>query len=212
MRRNVLRWAWPVLVVLLAAAALPAAPPKPEGGQADKGAPLGAPAGALIGGPVAGPPKKLAIGSASVRKQVVQELTAILNETDSAETFLVTTMVLEQLGPAARPAVPAIVRNAERLGLFKHLFRDEGRVTKAQAAESVKHGQAVDVVLKAVETILQGKQRWGPAPPSAYGPADPLRGGSYSAPCVPPSACPPGPPPPPAGGPTPTSPSYSSPT
>src|SRR5206468_868355 len=52
---------------------------------------------------------------------VVQELVAILNETSSADTFVVTTVVLGEMGFAARPALPAIIRNGERLGLFRGL-------------------------------------------------------------------------------------------
>jgi hypothetical protein len=195
MQRIVRRWAWPVVVALLAAPALPAAPPKRGDANADKGAPLGSAVGALVGAAVEKSPKTQAAGAAAVREKVLQELTAILNETDSADTFLVTTMVLEKMGPDARAAVPALVRNAERLGLLKGLFRADGRGKKAEAAE---------VVMKAIETILQKKQRYGYPPAACYPPDPLLRGGSYSPPCATPPTSPPCPPPP-VGGPTPTS-------
>src|SRR5690349_17232994 len=52
---------------------------------------------------------------------VLDELTAILKETKSTETFLVTTMVLGRMGPEAKRALPAIIRNAERLELLEDL-------------------------------------------------------------------------------------------
>jgi hypothetical protein len=50
---------------------------------------------------------------------VVPELVGILNETASKDTFLVTVLLLKKLGAEAKPALPAIIRNAERLNIFK---------------------------------------------------------------------------------------------
>ena len=185
MRRSDRRWAWPVVVLLLATPALPAAPPKAQAG-AVLGSGVGACAGSLTGAAVGAPAKKPA-AHAAVRATVVQELTAILNETDSAETFVVTAMALEKMGAAARPAVPAIVRNAERLGVLKGLFQGDGHGKKAERAE---------VVMKAIETILQ-KPGGASGRGCCYPAADPLLRGSPPAPVVPaPSApCPPPPPP-----------------
>jgi hypothetical protein len=54
-----------------------------------------------------------------VSGDLVQELIQIINETRSIDTFFVTTKLLEDMGAKSRPAVPAIIRNAERLELFK---------------------------------------------------------------------------------------------
>jgi hypothetical protein len=50
---------------------------------------------------------------------LVEQLVALLNETKSKETFTVTLIVLQKLGTEAKSAVPAILRNADRLGLFE---------------------------------------------------------------------------------------------
>lgn len=54
----------------------------------------------------------------AIDAQVVQELTTILNETTSREAYVYTVGVLGKMGRSARPALPAIIRNAERLRLF----------------------------------------------------------------------------------------------
>ncbi|HKB40226.1 MAG TPA: hypothetical protein VKD72_27600, partial [Gemmataceae bacterium] len=47
---------------------------------------------------------------------LVGALVAILEETRSPDTLLVTVKALADLGPRARTAVPAVIRSAERLG------------------------------------------------------------------------------------------------
>ncbi len=49
---------------------------------------------------------------------LVRELIAILGETQSHDAFLVTLSILHELKADPRLAVPAIIRNAERLQLF----------------------------------------------------------------------------------------------
>ncbi|HWG46860.1 MAG TPA: hypothetical protein VN688_29120 [Gemmataceae bacterium] len=55
----------------------------------------------------------------STDDKLIEELTAILKETKSSETFLVTAMTLGRMGPAAKCALPALIRNAERLELLE---------------------------------------------------------------------------------------------
>ena len=49
----------------------------------------------------------------------VGELVAVLNETKSVDAFLITVELLQKMGADARPAVPAVIRNAERLGILR---------------------------------------------------------------------------------------------
>jgi hypothetical protein len=58
---------------------------------------------------------------------LVQDLIQIINETNSVDTFFVTTKLLEEMGSKSRAAVPAIIRNAERLQVFKDtMLKREG--------------------------------------------------------------------------------------
>jgi hypothetical protein len=54
----------------------------------------------------------------------VGELVSILNETRSPDAFLVTLSILQEIKPDARAVVPEIIRNAERLRLFKRTDPD----------------------------------------------------------------------------------------
>jgi hypothetical protein len=55
----------------------------------------------------------------------VGELISILNETRSPDAFLVTLSILQEIKPDARAVVPVIIRNAERLRLFKRTDPDQ---------------------------------------------------------------------------------------
>jgi hypothetical protein len=55
----------------------------------------------------------------------IGELISILNETRSPDAFLVTLSILQEVKPEARVVVPAIIRNAERLRLFKRTDPDQ---------------------------------------------------------------------------------------
>jgi hypothetical protein len=57
--------------------------------------------------------------------ELARELLAILNETRSPDTFLVTLSMLQVVKVEARLAVPAIIRNAERLRIFKRTNPDQ---------------------------------------------------------------------------------------
>jgi hypothetical protein len=99
---------------------------------------------------------------------IVGELTAILNETKSAETFLVTTMVLGRLGAEAKSALPAIIRNAERLEVFEDLYDANASAGDRAAAQKV-----VDALEMILDKKVGAKGRIGqisgpPSMPSAY--------------------------------------------
>jgi hypothetical protein len=79
---------------------------------------------------------------------LVRELVAILNETKSIDTFLVTLRLLEDMGKQAEPAIPAIIRNAERLELFKdHFTRRDG------------NGELLDDILGSLERIRSKEEK-----------------------------------------------------
>src|SRR5207245_2151527 len=67
------------------------------------------------------------------RAGVVEELIALLDETQSRDTYLATVLVLSRLGSEAKPALPAALRNAEQLGLLRGICK-HGRPGKASAA------------------------------------------------------------------------------
>jgi hypothetical protein len=104
---------------------------------------------------------------------VVQDLMAILNETSSPDTFMVTTMVLGKMGFAARPALPAIVRNGERLGLFRGLA-DPNKANGMEVAEAVM--ESIDLILAVYGAAT------APVKPTCYGYATTPLGGTP--PCI----------------------------
>jgi hypothetical protein len=79
---------------------------------------------------------------------LVGELVAILNETKSKDTFLVTVAALQKIGPEARASAPAIIRNADRLGLLRGISREPKKETSK--------GRAAEVVLEALDEVLGG--------------------------------------------------------
>jgi hypothetical protein len=145
------------------------------------GALIGAGCGALVGG--------LAGESITSTKKAdpddaqLQELIKILNETKSPMTLVATTVALVPLGDKAKPAVPAILRNAERLKVLEDL------------GKASRKGELAAELLDAIFAIQSG---WTPdnngpnnyrpfSPvPRAYVPATPVT--PYS--CNPPAYCP----------------------
>lgn len=86
----------------------------------------------------------------------VEGLTAVLARTKSKDIFAATVLALGHLGIEARPALPAIFDNAERLGALEGSFHTGGS----------KSDQG-DVVLDAIEAISGGKPLpWPPATPA----------------------------------------------
>jgi hypothetical protein len=77
----------------------------------------------------------------------VRELVAILDETRSVDTFLLTATALAELGSKAKPAVQAIIRNGERLQVLKdHATQTVPNVERMRCAQQVH--QAVIRILK----------------------------------------------------------------
>jgi hypothetical protein len=68
---------------------------------------------------------------------LLRELLAILNETRSPDAFLVTLSILQELKPEPREAVPVIIRNAERLRLFKRTDPDKGTEQQRMILECI---------------------------------------------------------------------------
>ncbi len=87
------------------------------------------------------------------KHDLLSELIAILNETKSVDTFSVTLAALAEMGPRAEPAIPAIIRNAERLGLLKdHLL------AKEQNSEAVKRFEEIAPALeRTIKAILHNE-------------------------------------------------------
>jgi hypothetical protein len=82
---------------------------------------------------------------------LVSELIAVLDETQSVDTFLVTLGLLESMEAKAQPAIPSILRNAERLGVFKNHLTSKGRDT-----------EQVESIVKSLEKILSSEQKSSP--------------------------------------------------
>jgi hypothetical protein len=111
----------------------------------------------------------------SPRKELIEELIDILNTTKSRDTFLATLTLLQPMKKRAQVAVPAILRNAERLGIFNNhtaaFLQDEEEAAKNP---DVKLGQKVMEILTEIMT--------GEAPrPSAPAVAGSLSGAGVGA-------------------------------
>jgi hypothetical protein len=83
--------------------------------------------------------------NAQVDQEQVQELIKILNETKSPYTLVATTVALAPLGDKAKVAVPAILRNAERLKVLESLGNPESR-----------KGELANLLLESICTIQEG--------------------------------------------------------
>jgi hypothetical protein len=102
------------------------------------------------------------------KEKLVHELVTILNETKSADTFVVTASCLGMMGHDARPAVPSIIRNAERLGLLKgasEVVCDE----ESEESKPTKQQRMAEGIMDCLDQILS-KQPSGPKPPQSYQP------------------------------------------
>jgi hypothetical protein len=112
-----------------------------------------------------------------VNQQLVRDLVGILKKTKSPDAFLVTVKALGDIGPRAKPAVPAIILNAERLGLIKDILQ--------QADDEEQLGSGV-LIMDAIEEIVAPRRdRQNPAyavPPPPCCPAPSF--------LMPPSGCP----------------------
>jgi hypothetical protein len=151
-------------------------------------------------------------------EQLVQELVKILNETKSPQTLLATTLALMPMGKKAQAAVPAIIRNAERLKVFETL-KDISSPKAENATIIMTAVMAIQMDLALTKEMLDlpggpfrqdGSscvpmgamvQRYGAPPAVAAPPCDPLIGGygprgpvppppSYGSPLNCPPVCP----------------------
>jgi hypothetical protein len=82
---------------------------------------------------------------------VVADLAAALGETKSKGVFVAAVLALAEMGPDARPAIPAILRHGERLAVFDDAFDGDGH----------KKGEAGRIVAQALAAIAGGM---GPGP------------------------------------------------
>jgi hypothetical protein len=99
--------------------------------------------------------------SRSIDAEVVHDLTTILKETTSRETFLYTVGVLGKMGRTARPALPAIIRNAERLRFFTSNARGSEDYVAAMT-------DAIDCILEKRPSVPV--QSWSKVRPSQPAP------------------------------------------
>jgi hypothetical protein len=96
--------------------------------------------------PVPPPPPK-------TNGDLIHELIQIINETRSVDTFFVTTKLLEDMGAKSRVAVPAIIRNAERLELFKDSF-----FQTEKDGEKPKRLEMASLIVDSLGKILSSSQ------------------------------------------------------
>jgi hypothetical protein len=86
----------------------------------------------------------------AINEKLVRDLTAILKKTKSTDTFLVTVKALADMGPRAKPAVPAIILNAERLGLLQDILQ--------QVDDDSDDDCPGDFIVEAIAQIVAGKE------------------------------------------------------
>jgi hypothetical protein len=86
----------------------------------------------------------------AINEKLVRDLTAILKKTKSTDTFLVTVKALADMGPRAKPAVPAIILNAERLGLLKDIMQ--------QVDDDSDDDCPGDFIVEAIAQIVASKE------------------------------------------------------
>jgi hypothetical protein len=128
------------------------------------GAPGGiCPPSAPIGG--SGPCPSCTADANKAGSKLAAELVAILNETESVDTFLLTMSCLEAARPNAELVVPALIRNADRLGITKGISSGKNRTEQQEA------------LLNTLEQLLKEHEE-----------PEPTRAGKYVAP--PAAACP----------------------
>jgi hypothetical protein len=126
----------------------------------------------------------------ATKEKLVQELIAILNETKSPDTFIVTASALGMMGHDARPAVPSIIRNADRLGLLKGISELAGE--ESEEAKPTRQQRIAEGIMDCLDQILSkqpsngGKTANPPAVPLVCPPS-----GIILPECLPFPVCPP---------------------
>src|SRR5262249_4092688 len=111
-------------------------------------------AGTIIGGAVGAITGTIvgrasAAESANQKHDPVSEPIAILNQKHSVDTVSMTLGVVEDMGPRAEPAIPAIMRNAERLGFLKDHMLGKGNESE-EKKRFVEMMPALERIIKAV--------------------------------------------------------------
>ena len=118
------------------------------------------------------------------------ELLSIIRETESAEAFLMAVEGLVASDPTAPGVLPAVIRNADRLGLLKGMSAN--RLTKEQEALADVFGHILDARASGVGPRPALAPAYAPPPTNAYVPV-PAYGpaAAYAPPVGTPIACPP---------------------
>jgi hypothetical protein len=152
---------------------------------------VGALAGGAIGagtGALAGAERPCSAGTsccvsasgeaAKPNAKLVAELMDILNETESPDTFLLTLTCLESVEVEPVAVLPALLRNAERLGITEGIvnrLNDSAKPANAKAEAVAKQQEALlhslEHFLKACEGAREKKDAGGKGvvPPCVYG-------------------------------------------
>jgi hypothetical protein len=107
----------------------------------------------------------------------VSELTAVLAETQSPDTYVATLVVLATLGAESRPALPAAIRHGERLGVFRGAFRRQDK-NAAEGLQEVFQYLALIANGGKAEVPVYHWQR--PAGPTTQQPQEPVTPGGPS--------------------------------
>jgi hypothetical protein len=89
-------------------------------------------------------PCQPAVPASPSMSSVVTDLVAVLAETKSEDVYTATVLTLGHMGTEAAPALPVILKNAERLGILDGAFTRN----KSERAE---------IVLQALAAIAQGQ-------------------------------------------------------
>jgi hypothetical protein len=121
--------------------------------------------------------------AASGNNDLVKELSAILKETKSPETFVVTVMALSRLGTEAKPAIPGIIRNAERLALLKDI---------GASGDDSGPSKLTQEIVADIQMILDGTTNPKTPTPTTYGYPTVNAYPTYPAPPTPTGYYPPG--------------------
>jgi hypothetical protein len=127
--------------------------------------------------------------------KIIDEMIAILNETKSEKTFVVTALALGSMGSDAKRALPQLIRNAERLGLLDDLFGSEASKGDREVSQHV--AEAIVMLAAGQPMGYLSTTQSVPCANGSYG--TPSVGSSWNQPAVVPSAVPPSPTPPAPG-------------
>jgi hypothetical protein len=130
----------------------------------------------------------------SADAKVIDELIAILKDTKSEETFIVTAMALGRMGPDAKRALPQLVRGAERLGLLEDLFNSNAEAGDREISQQI--AEAIMMLAESNKDVRPAGYGYATAgaPYSYGGYGAPTTSAPWNQPAVVPSTVPPCPP------------------